>query len=197
MSNKTPLLLFFGPSGAGKSTLAEFMEKKYPKTYFVYKSYSTRLPRKSEIENNNYPYFYLTKKKFKEKIKESFFSEYSQYRNNFYGSNYYHQSNSKIPIHIVDINGALNIKKNIKRYKPILFFVTTRTKKILIDRIKKRGDIYRLKNIDSELKNKKYADYTVLTDNTPYTNLVQEIHSILHRSMAKPSKTSDPNNCLV
>lgn len=71
--------LFIGPSGSGKTSLAEKAFAPQQKVI----SYTTRAPRKGEVDGRDY--YFISKKKFKQMITADQFAEYDVYDQNFYG----------------------------------------------------------------------------------------------------------------
>ena len=77
------MLLVSAPSGAGKSTLCDRLVDEFPNiSYSV--SCTTRAPRGDEEDAVHY--YFLSKKGFKERIKNGEFLEYAKVHGNFYGT---------------------------------------------------------------------------------------------------------------
>ena len=77
--------LFFvsAPSGAGKGTVIRHLLKLRPELVYSV-SVTTRLPREGEAEG--VAYYFVTKERFKEMIKNDDFLEYAEYVGEFYGT---------------------------------------------------------------------------------------------------------------
>ena len=85
MTNKQGLLILYtGPSGVGKGTIRSPImdDAKLKIAYSV--SMTTRKPRQKE--KNGVDYFFVTKKQFKEAIKNEKLLEWATYANNYYGT---------------------------------------------------------------------------------------------------------------
>ena len=70
-----------GKNGSGKTFLAEHL---YELGFNRSISYTTREPRKNEV--NGYDYEFVSKEEFITKIKENFFIEYQLVNGNYYGT---------------------------------------------------------------------------------------------------------------
>lgn len=153
------LLVIVGPSGSGKSTLAEFL-KDFGYQQII--SCTTRKPRPDEI--NGVHYYFKTKEEF-DKIKKI---EYTLYAGNYYGTTYdelQEQLNKENCFCIMDINGALKMKKWFPQTKIIFIYSNI---DVLNQRMLKRGDSIekineRISNIleEKELDNYIYADLVI------------------------------------
>ncbi len=77
------LIVVVGPSGAGKSSFVERAVEQMPILVDVV-TCTTRSMREGEREG--YPYHYLSKEDFEQKVASGFFVEYAQVHGNFYGT---------------------------------------------------------------------------------------------------------------
>lgn len=107
------LLVISGPSGAGKGTVCRAYIDKCKKVWNSV-SVTTRKPRQGEVEGESY--FFISEEEFKRKIKENELLEYAEVYGNFYGTPRKEvEEKLKQGIDVIleiDIQGALNIKKN-------------------------------------------------------------------------------------
>ena len=106
------LIVVSGPSGAGKDTICnKFIEDS--DNIWLSVSMTSRNPRGNEKEGKNY--FFVTKEEFEQKIKDGKLLEYTNYNGNYYGTpkdkleDYLNRGIDVILV--LDINGAINIKK--------------------------------------------------------------------------------------
>ena len=77
------MIVVSAPSGAGKSTLCNRLVEDFPSiTYSV--SCTTRAPRGEEKDGQDY--YFLSKKGFKERLKNGEFLEHAKVHGNFYGT---------------------------------------------------------------------------------------------------------------
>lgn len=81
--DKGKLLILSGPSGAGKSTVvSRLMELRKDVCFSV--SATTRSPRPGETDGVNY--FFVTRERFTEMIRENALLEHAEYVGNYYGT---------------------------------------------------------------------------------------------------------------
>ena len=81
--SKGKLLVLSGPSGVGKGTvLGELMKRRSDMCFSV--SATTRQPREGEVDGVNY--FFVTKERFEEMIRNNELLEYAQLVSNSYGT---------------------------------------------------------------------------------------------------------------
>ena len=112
--SKGKLLVLSGPSGVGKGTvLGELMKRRSDMCFSV--SATTRQPREGEVDGVNY--FFVTKERFEEMIRNNELLEYAQFVSNSYGTPraYVEQQLERGMNVILDIEvqGARNIVKMI------------------------------------------------------------------------------------
>lgn len=106
------LIVVSGPSGAGKDTICNKVIEDSDNIWLSV-SMTSRNPRGNEKEGKNY--FFVTKEEFEQKIKGGRLLEYTNYNGNYYGTprdkleDYLNRGIDVILV--LDINGAINIKK--------------------------------------------------------------------------------------
>lgn len=106
------LIVVSGPSGAGKDTICNKVIEDSDNIWLSV-SMTSRNPRGNEKEGKNY--FFVTKEEFDQKIKDGKLLEYTNYNGNYYGTpkdkleDYLNRGIDVILV--LDINGAINIKK--------------------------------------------------------------------------------------
>lgn len=182
------LLVISGPSGVGKGTvLHDLMNTQTNLVYSV--SATTRKKRDGEIEGVSY--FYLNHDEFEQMISEDKFLEYAQVHNNYYGTpkEFVEKkiNEGKIVILEIDVQGALNIKKNTDN--GVFIFLAPPSLNELKKRIVGRGtetdeDIkIRMNNAKKELEYIKDYDYIVVNDhlNSAITSVNEIINAEKHR----------------
>ncbi len=132
------LAVISGFSGAGKGTLMKELIKNYD-NYSLSISATTRQPRPGEQEGKDY--FFVSKERFKEMIKNDELLEYAQYVDNYYGTPKAYveaeMERGKDVILEIEIQGALKIRA--KYPDSVLIFITTPSAEELLSRLKKRG----------------------------------------------------------
>jgi guanylate kinase len=77
------MIVVSAPSGAGKSTLCNRLVEEFPNIIYSV-SCTTRDPRGEEKDGEHY--YFLSKKEFKERIKNKEFLEHAKVHGNFYGT---------------------------------------------------------------------------------------------------------------
>lgn len=106
------LIVVSGPSGAGKDTICNKVIEDSDNIWLSV-SMTSRNHRGNEKEGKNY--FFVTKEEFEQKIKDGKLLEYTNYNGNYYGTpkdkleDYLNRGIDVILV--LDINGAINIKK--------------------------------------------------------------------------------------
>ncbi|MBQ7624549.1 MAG: guanylate kinase, partial [Clostridia bacterium] len=132
------LFVITGPSGAGKGTVLAKVFEQTDELFFSV-SATTRKPREGETDGKNY--FFITKKDFKEMIRNGKLLEYTQYAGNYYGT-------PKDPIDEalakgkdalleIELEGAMNIKRLFP--DAVLIFLSPPSLEELEKRLRARG----------------------------------------------------------
>lgn len=108
------LIVLSGPSGSGKNTVCDEVKKK---NFNIWESISmtSRKPRKGEVDGKSY--YFVSAEEFEKNIKEDNMLEYAEFAGNYYGtprkSVQKHLDNGEDVILVIEIQGALQIKKKI------------------------------------------------------------------------------------
>lgn len=163
------LIVISGPSGAGKGTICKrFMEKN--KDVVLSVSATTRVPRNGELEGINY--YFMSKERFKEKIRDNDFLEYAEVYDNYYGtpkSNVEEMLNSGRDVILeIDIQGALKVKENSE--EGVFVFILPPSMEELKQRIINRGSetqeslMKRFKSAYKEINFVSRYNYAVVND---------------------------------
>jgi guanylate kinase len=113
------LIVVSAPSGAGKSTLCDRLIDEFPQMVYSV-SCTTRAPRGDEKDGVHY--YFLSKREFKERIKNQEFLEYAKVHGNYYGTLedtvlYSMEEGSHVLLDI-DVQGARQIREAILRFDP-------------------------------------------------------------------------------
>ncbi len=166
------LIIISAPSGAGKTTLIkEILKENFNLEFSI--STCSREKRKGEIDKKDY--YFISLKKFKEKIKENAFIEWEEvYKNNFYGTSNDEINriweNGKNIIFDIDVIGGLNIKKQFPK-NSIAIFIMPPSIEELEKRLKKRSTddkkniLKRIKKAKDEIKFSDKFDEIIVNDN--------------------------------
>lgn len=138
-STKFLPLVIVGPSGTGKGTLIDHLTKKYPTQFGFSVSFTTRPPRKEEVNGKHYNF--VDRSKFEQMIADNDFIEYAEVHTNLYGSAKSSlasmQEKGVIPILDIDIQGAKKVRDAAIQANYI--FICPPSIKTLEERIRHRG----------------------------------------------------------
>jgi len=183
------LLVISGFSGSGKGTIVKRLTEKYDE-YALSISMTTRQPREGEQDGKSY--FFVSREKFEETIKQNGLIEYAQYCDNYYGTPRAYVEEQlaagRNVILEIEIQGATNIKKLYP--EACLLFVTTPTAAILESRLRGRGteteDVIakRLARASEESLGMDMYDYVVINDDLEVC--VDDIHCIVNAARREP-----------
>lgn len=128
-----------GPSGVGKGTLIGMLMKKFPNMFGFSVSNTTRKPREGEVDGVHYNF--STVEVMKNDIEAGKFIEYAEVHGNYYGTSFKAvesvQSEGKICILDIDVQGARNVKKS--SLNPIYIFIAPPSMQLLESRLRGRG----------------------------------------------------------
>lgn len=157
------LIIISGPSGVGKGTVVKMLSQDSRLNLYWGKTATTRPKRKVDFSHH----IFISKSQFKKMLKKNKIVEYNIYNRNYYGSlrSEIEKINfSQNVILEIDINGALNIKKQY--LKATLIFIDSDIKTVE-KRLRDRGQEdektiqKRLKIAKREIKMKNKYDYVI------------------------------------
>lgn len=189
---KGKIFFISGPSGVGKGTLITGLKKKHPDWAFP-PSCTTRKPRPGEIDGETY--FYISKKEFKQKIKEDEFIEWAEvHGGNFYGTMKKPildaVERGQIVIREFDIQGFLAAREKLPRKLfTSIFIVTDRTVDQLIERIRDRAPITkeeiekRKESMKREMETAKYYDFEIVSIDGEIDKMVEDAEKIIANNL--------------
>ena len=188
------LIVVSGPSGAGKDTICNELVKENDNIWLSV-SMTSRAIRGQEQEGKDY--FFVTKEEFEEKIKSGIFLEYAIYNDNYYGTpkdkiEQYLNKGIDV-ILVIDIQGALNIKKMLP--SALFIFIMPpdmkTLKQRLIDRKTESKDkiINRFKTAYNEINNFKKYNYVVVNDKVE--DAVNKVKSIIQAEKCRVDRIEE------
>jgi guanylate kinase len=129
-------------------------------------SFTTKKPRKSEIEGKDY--FFITEKEFEDKIRRNDFLEYAKVFNHYYGTSKEFVEEKlnerKHVVLVIDTQGAMKLKEKIEA---TFIFLSPPSIEELKNRMQKRNDLsqkdveIRLSWAQEEMKKIKHYDYNI------------------------------------
>jgi len=189
---KGSLFVVSGPSGTGKTTLIERFLKEDGNVMFSV-SYTTRTPRKGEI--NGEDYFFVDEKKFLNMIEGGDFLEWENVHGHLYGTPkqevFKIMHEGKDIMLDIDVKGAINVKKEFPG--ACLIFIEPPSKDELIKRLSLRGEqeiALRMKRVEEEIAKKDLFDYTIVNDkiDTAYEDFRHLIESEREKTYGKNNR---------
>ena len=183
------VLIVSGPSGCGKSTLLKEVIKNIPNLYFSI-STTTREPR--EAEEDGIDYFFVSKEKFEDDIKDANFLEYAKVHDNYYGTSLKPVIEAlnagKLVIFDIDVQGHKIIRKKLQNLITSVF-ITTPTKKILEQRLIARAtdseDSINKRVENARVEMEEFLDYDYLIVNENLNEAKKQILAIATAARVK------------
>jgi guanylate kinase len=186
---KGSLLILSGPSGSGKSSLSKKLFEVLDNYYFSI-STTTRGTRDKEVEGRDY--YFVSREKFEQDIKNDNFFEYAKIHNNYYGTATKPILDAikegKLVILDIDVQGREQIVNKISHLCTSVFITTTSCQE-LQDRLENRGTDTqevintRINNAKEEMKCIKDYDYLLINDDLDETfdKLLNIINTISYK----------------
>lgn len=162
------LVVISGASGVGKGTVLKRMMEKRPDLSFSV-SATTRAPRPGEEDGRHY--YFVTREKFEQMIREDAFLEYDEHNKNYYGTPRAQVDEKKKNGHVlldIEPNGAKNVRKSAP--DAVLIFIMPPSMEELERRLRGRGDtpedqiIIRLERAKWEIEQRVWYDHVVVND---------------------------------
>ena len=195
MNEKGILIVVSGFSGSGKGTIMKELLARYPDTYALSISATTRSPREGEVDGREY--FFVSKDEFEKMIAKGELIEYAKYVENYYGTprDYVEKKldEGKDVILEIEIQGALNVKKMFP--DTLLLFVTPPSAEELKKRLVGRGtetmDVIesRMDRACEEAEGMENYDYLIVNDSLD--RCVEEMHSIIRGEHRRSSRNCE------
>ncbi|MBB63827.1 MAG: guanylate kinase [Waddliaceae bacterium] len=162
------LFVVSAPAGTGKTTLVRMLAEEFPCVQQSV-SYTTRLPRPSEVDGIDYNF--VDEAEFKKRIESGDFIEHVHLFDHYYGTSLSHiqmlQEQGKHVILVIDTEGALQLKEQVRA---TLIFISPPSVDHLRERMLKRSTEaeeviqQRVARAEQELAAQKNYDYTVEND---------------------------------
>lgn len=186
---KNNIFIISGPSGAGEDSIIDGLKKILPIERVI--TTTTRKMRPGDKQGK--PYFFISKKKFLQGIKNRDFLEYAkEYNDNYYGVTHKEinriKKNNKISLWKIEYKGVMAIKKIMPEIKSILINAPL---KIMAARIRKRDNITeeyvknRMTYTKEWLKHKDIYDYEVINEEGKLNKAIKEVGEIIKANIDK------------
>lgn len=193
-NNKGLLIVVSGPSGAGKDTICQKLIKENSNIWMSV-SMTTRKPR--PLEKDGVDYFFVSSEEFENKISNGTFLEYASYNDNYYGTPKdkveEKLNEGKDVILVIDINGAINIKKIIP--SALFIFIMPPDMETLKNRLigrkteSKDKVVQRFITAYNEVNNYKKYNYVVVNDKVE--DAVNKVKSIIQSEKCRVDRIED------
>ncbi len=164
------MVILSSPSGVGKTTLTKKIQQKY-QSFKISVSHTTRSPRSNEVEGVDY--FFVSKEKFEELIKNNKFYEYAKIFENYYGTLKKNVDEIIVKNDIIfdiDWQGTKQLSK-FKNLNLIKIYLITDNKEELKNRLLKRNQNTneeiekRFNSFDEDIKHWHDYDYIIINKN--------------------------------
>ena len=183
-----------GPSGCGKGTIVKELLKKYPDTFALSVSATTRAPRVGEVDGVHY--YFITREEFERRIDDQQILEYTSYCGNYYGTpkkELYERTVSGINVILeIEVEGAMNVRRLCP--EAVLIYVLPPDAATLAARLRGLGTnteeeiANRLATAREEIRCLPDYDYIVINENDGAEAAADEIVNIIASEQHKVSR---------
>jgi guanylate kinase len=163
----TTIFIISAPSGSGKSTLVSRLLRNVPGLMFSI-SYTTRPPRSSETDGQNYRF--ISRNTFEAMIARGEFLEWAEVFGNYYGTHRgileEARAQGKDLVLDIDVQGARQLKNQVP--EAVSVFILAPSREILEKRLRARGEdrdeviARRLREAAEEIRNYGWYDYVLV-----------------------------------
>ncbi len=177
------LIVLSGFTGAGKGSIVKKLMEKYPDSYALSVSATTRAPRPGEKEGREY--FFKTQAQFDEMIERDEFLEYARYVGHSYGTPAAYvkeqMERGKNVLLEIEIQGALQIREKFP--DTLLLFAAPPSVDVLVERLHGRGSETeeeirgRLSRAIEEAEGSDAYDYLLINDDLD--TCAEQAHQII------------------
>ena len=166
--SKGKLIVISGASGVGKGTVLNLMMEKDGNMAFSV-SATTRDPRPGEVDGVHY--YFVTKERFEQMIKDGAFIEYDAHNASYYGTPRGQMEEKRTSGHVIldiDPNGAKQVKESCP--DAVLVFIMPPSMEELERRLRGRGDTpeaqiqMRMERALWEMEQRFWYDHVVVND---------------------------------
>ncbi len=185
------LIVLSGPSGVGKDSVLKLMLSSRNDLKLSI-SYTTRAPRKGEIDGVDY--HFVSKEEFEELINKGEMLEYATYCGNYYGTRSFEidkeLANGNSVILEIEVQGAGQVIK--KRKDSVSIFIMPSSLKELENRLIKRGldsdEMIRKRILEARNEIKLAINYDYIVINDKLSNCANDICKIIDSEYMQSSR---------
>ncbi len=191
------IFVISGPSGSGKGTVVKLLREMVPTLGFSV-SATTRAPRPGEEDGVNY--YFITRERFEELLRNGMILEYTEYSGNYYGTLKSEAervlSDGRDIILEIEVEGALQVK-DILPEDTVTIMLIAPDKAELERRLRGRGtetdDVIatRLSRAVTELSLAEKYDYVVVNETNKSDSCAEQIKGIISSEHAKYHRMKD------
>uniref|UniRef100_A0A7V4N3I8 Guanylate kinase n=1 Tax=Thermodesulfobacterium geofontis TaxID=1295609 RepID=A0A7V4N3I8_9BACT len=192
------IIVVTGPSGVGKTSLLKYLPSE---EFYISVSHTTRSPRKGEVDGKDY--YFVSKEKFLEMIKNGEFLEWVEVFGTYYGTakNEIEKAFSQNKHLILDIEviGATRMKSYFGNSAVFIFILPPSIEEIE-KRLKKRATEEenkikeRIQRAKEEIKFAGWFDYIIVNDDLEKAK--DKLFSIIKAELCRPFRNNYWQNIL-
>jgi guanylate kinase len=190
----TTVFIISAPSGSGKSTLVSHLMANVPSLKFSI-SYTTRKPRGSEVEGQNY--HFVSREDFEAMIERDEFLEWAEVFGNYYGTHRGILEQARAVgndvVLDIDVQGAAQLRCRIP--EAVSIFILPPSREVLEQRLRARGeddeDVIqrRLRDAAREIRNYNVYDYILVNHDLAESDAV--LSGIVYAERARRTRVED------
>jgi guanylate kinase len=190
----TTVFIISAPSGSGKSTLVSRLMTNVPELMFSI-SYTTRKPRGSEVDGQNY--HFVSRAEFEAMIARDEFLECAEVFGNYYGTHRGILEKARALgndlLLDIDVQGAGQLRCRIP--EAVSIFILPPSREVLEQRLRARGEDdeqviqRRLRDAAGEIRNYNAYDYVLINRDLAESDAV--LSGIVYAERARRSRIED------